>query len=666
MRTVVLKVGGNAAGAAQSALGLAREMAALAGSTRFVLVHGGGPQLTQLSKRLGHEPRFRDGVRQTTPAEMEDADMVLAGSVSTALVRGLCAGGVRAVGVSGADAGMLKARSIGEGSRTGTVEAVDPALLGTLMDTGYVPVMSSVATDERGEGLNINADEAALAVAAALRCHDLVFVSDVPGILKGGALLGSLDASQVEVEIAAGTITGGMLPKVKACLGALERGVGRVVITDYQLPGDLGRIVRGEKGTAIVGGPPAAGAGESLRIARDHKIARSFARELLVLERGEGVWLEDAGGRRYLDFAGGIAVNALGYGRGDLAEVAAAQMRKLIHTSNLFTTRPALELAKVLVATGPFAAVQFQNSGSEANEAAIKFARLYSLRRKGQGNYQLLSFSGSFHGRTLGALSLTPTPKYQDPFGPLVPGCYVSPYNDVEALEKTLDRRFAAVIVEVVQGEGGLDCMTPAFAQALNRLCRAHDVLLIADEVQTGLARTGSLFASKLVGLEPDIITLAKPLAAGLPLAAALLPAKVNDLVHEGEHGGTFPGGPVTTAVALKVWETIGNPVFIADVRRRGELFGGMLEDLTGRHPGLGAVKGMGLLRGIEVTAQALKGQPAGGSPTQGLIDAAREEGLLVLKSGANRLRLAPPLVVTEEELAEGVRRLEGVLARYL
>jgi hypothetical protein len=257
------------------------------------------------------------------------------------------------------------------------VQTVDPALVRTLMESGYTPVVSSVATGENAEGLNVNADDAALALAASLACDELVFVSDVPGILRDGVILGCLDSARVEAEISAGTITGGMIPKARACVAALARGVGRVVITEYRAGGDLESIVAGRKGTTIRSGSPggpAVGTGQS--IARGHALARSFSRELLVLERGEGVWLLDADGRRYLDFAGGIAVNALGYGRSELAETASAQMRKLIHTSNLYATRPALELARILVSTGPFAAVQFQNSGSEANEAAIKFARM--------------------------------------------------------------------------------------------------------------------------------------------------------------------------------------------------------------------------------------------------------------------------------------------------
>ena len=402
-----------------------------------------------------------------------------------------------------------------------------------------------------------------------------------------------------------------------------------------------------------------------------HPLPKCFADTLLVIRRGKGVRLQDRAGRWYLDFTGGIAVNALGYGRADLARTAYRQMRRLTHISNLYTTEPLLELGAKMLATSGFAAVQFLSSGSEANETALKYARLYALRRKGKGCHRLLCFTGAFHGRTLGALSVTPSAKYQDPFGPLLPGVEVAPYNDCSALERVLDRSFAGVIAEVVQGEGGLACMSPEFARALNHLCRELDVILIADEVQTGLGRMGALFASRALGLEPDIVTLAKPLAGGLPLAAALIPAKVNDLIHVGEHGTTFGGGPVTTAVASRVWDLISSPGFLAEVRDKGEYLRGRLERLAGSYPFLGEVRGRGMLLGVEVKLEALTAAPAPADPAvpvdpmADLLTACREEGLLILRSGVNVLRIAPPLVITKKEIEEGSARLARALGRF-
>ncbi len=392
-------------------------------------------------------------------------------------------------------------------------------------------------------------------------------------------------------------------------------------------------------------------------------LPKQFSSDLLVLEKGEGVHLRDAKGNEYLDFGAGIAVNALGYGREDLAEIAAAQMKKIIHTSNLYTTKPTLELGAKLTASGPFAAVHFGNSGAEANEAAIKYARAYSMRKKGPGHHKLLCFDHAFHGRTMGALSVTPTAAYRDPFEPLVPGVEVCTYGDETELERKLDPSFAGVIVEVVQGEGGLRVMKESFAKALNNLCRKNDVILIADEVQTGLGRTGHVYASRAVGLEADIITLAKPLAGGLPLSATLIPEKINSLLKLGDHGTTFGGGPVTTAVASKVWDMVTDAGFLAAVKEKGERLGVLLSE-TAKEFSLGTVRigevrGMGMLRGLEVLASEEKTADV----MKAILAKAQEAGLLVLRSGKNIIRIAPPLVISKDELAEGVALLKKALA---
>ena len=391
-------------------------------------------------------------------------------------------------------------------------------------------------------------------------------------------------------------------------------------------------------------------------------IPKQYGTDFLVLREGKGVLLKDTTGKTYLDFGSGIAVNALGHGRDDLAEVAAAQMRKIIHSSNLYATEPAMTLAAKLIGSGPFAAVHFGNSGTEANEAALKYARLYAYRVKGERCFKLLSFSSAFHGRTLGALSVTPNPAYRQPYEPLLPGTETCPFNDEAALEKTLDRSFAGVIAEPVQGEGGLTAMKSSFAAALNRLCRKHDIILIADEVQTGLGRTGNIFASSAVGLEPDIVTLAKPLAGGLPLSATLIPAKINDLLKPGDHGSTFGGGPVTTAVASRLWDIISRPEFLAEVRGKGAFLGEKLADIAARFSSgpvrVGEVRGLGLMRGLEILAP----EDRTADVMKAILAKAQEKGLLVLRSGRNVVRIAPPLVISENEIEKGAAVLSGAL----
>jgi len=394
-------------------------------------------------------------------------------------------------------------------------------------------------------------------------------------------------------------------------------------------------------------------------IVKNPPIPRNYGTEFLVIEQGDGVYVKDTAGKEYLDFGSGIAVNALGYGRDDLAKTAYEQMKKLVHISNLFTTPQALGLAEKLVKTGNFSSVHFGNSGSEANEAALKYARVYSQRVKGAGHHKFLCFEHAFHGRTMGALSCTPKAVYQEPFAPLIPGVEVAPYNDSKALARVLDRSFAAVIVEVIQGEGGLEAMTPEFARALNELCAKNDVILIADEVQTGLGRTGYLYASERVGLKPDIVTLAKPLAGGLPLSATLIPPKVHEIIKAGDHGSTFGGGPVTTAVAAKVLDIILEPGFLPEVRRKGDVLKEELTNLAREFSCIKGLKGAGMLQGVALEL------PDKAVTMANVVTAAQEEGLIILRSGENVIRIAPPLIIPDSALKEGVTRLSRVLKRF-
>ena len=377
---------------------------------------------------------------------------------------------------------------------------------------------------------------------------------------------------------------------------------------------------------------------------------RSYGNEFTLFDHGKGCYIWDVEGKKYLDLGSGIAVNTLGYGREDLAKAAYDQMKKIIHTSNLYTSEATLLVADKLTSFGNFAAVHFGNSGTEANEAAIKFARLYAKRKKGEGHHKIIAFENAFHGRTMGALSCTHNPHYRVDCAPLVPGVEFLPYNDVDALKKTVDGTYAAIIVEVIQGEGGLKCMTKEFAKALNEVCAQQDVILIADEVQTGLTRTGYPFACGLVDLNPDIITLAKPLGGGLPLSATLIPAKVNEILQPGDHGSTFGGNPVACAVANQVLETLFFPPFIFEVQAKGQYLKKKIEALKAQFACIGEPRGAGMLRGFEVNT------PEGydGDLSKDLIKECMTNGLLILRSGTNVIRLAPPLIITEKEMDEG------------
>jgi predicted acetylornithine/succinylornithine family transaminase len=389
---------------------------------------------------------------------------------------------------------------------------------------------------------------------------------------------------------------------------------------------------------------------------------KEYASRFLELSHGKGSYLYDTSGNRYLDFGAGIAVNALGHGRKDLAKIASKQMQKVIHVSNLYTTEPAVKLAERLVRLGDFAAVHFGNSGSEANETAIKFARMYGKRAAKEGakpREKLLCFQNAFHGRTMGALSVTPTEKYQEPFGPLVPGVEVAALNKIESLDPLASGEYCAVIIEPVQGEGGLTKVTHEFSAALNDACKKHDVILIADEVQTGIGRCGFDLASKAVGLSPDIVTLAKPLAGGLPLSATLIPGKINDLIGTGEHGTTFGGGPVTTSVAGYVVDTVLDPAFLRNVQDISEYLAKGLKRLIAEIEAFEEIRGLGLLTGVTIAENAAHLLP-------NLLVAAQEQGLLLLRSGTNVIRIAPPLIIAQAEIDEGVAIIENIAKTVL
>lgn len=371
-----------------------------------------------------------------------------------------------------------------------------------------------------------------------------------------------------------------------------------------------------------------------------------------VFVAGEGSYLIAEDGGRYLDFTSGIAVNALGYGDPDIAAaVADAVASGIIHTSNLFRTRPAAELAEWLVAHSFADRVFFCNSGAEANEGAFKFARRWARAMGGQKS-EIVAFRGGFHGRTMGALSATDRPAYQDPFRPLVSGIRFCEVGDTADLERVVRRdRTAAVVIEPIQAEGGIQPIPPHFLRALRVLCDEADALLIFDEVQVGLGRTGTLWAHESAGVTPDLMTLAKPLAGGLPMGAVLLTDRVAAAIQPGDHASTFGGGPLVAAAALAVCRRVGDPEFLAGVTRKGVVLAERLGALALRRPGVLAVRGAGLIWGLEMDG-----------PVVDTVTRALDAGLLVCAAGPRVIRLVPPLTVSDEEILRGVSVLEEAL----
>jgi predicted acetylornithine/succinylornithine family transaminase len=372
-----------------------------------------------------------------------------------------------------------------------------------------------------------------------------------------------------------------------------------------------------------------------------------YARVGPVFVAGEGSELIAEDGARYLDFVAGIAVNALGYNSPVIREAMLRALDSgLIHVSNLYRTEPGERLAAEL--SKSFGGqVFFCNSGAEANEGAFKFARRWSKKT------EIVAFSGSFHGRLFASLAATDRPDYRRPFEPLLAGVQIIPLDDDEAASRAITKeRTAAVIIEPLQGEGGVRPVAPEFLAFLRERCDAYGCALIFDEVQCGLGRTGTLFASEQSGVVPDMVTLAKPLGGGLPMGAILVNDAIASALAPGDHATTFGGGPFVTTVALDVLRTISDPDFLAAVRAKGQWLGARLTRLAASTPRVREARGRGLMWGLELNEVAAP-----------VVAAARERHLLVLTAGPTVIRIVPPLTITREELERGVTILEEVLA---
>jgi len=387
--------------------------------------------------------------------------------------------------------------------------------------------------------------------------------------------------------------------------------------------------------------------------AEQRYLLQTYARPEFVIERGEGCYLYDSEGRRYLDCVAGIAVNALGYGDPDVARAIRDHANGLIHLSNLYHSRPAVELAQTLVNHTSWAdRVFFCNSGAEAVEGALKFSRRYARDIHGEGKTTIVAFSGSFHGRTMGAVAVTAREKYRQPFEPVMPGVRFAPFNDVAAAVAAITGNVCGVIVEPVQGEGGLSVATPEFLRALREQCDAVDALLIFDEIQCGIGRTGTLWAHEPYGVAPDLMTIAKPLGGGLPIGAILMRQKVAQTIHIGDHGTTFGGGPFVTAVAQTVFRKIADPAFLNHVREVGDYLGEALADLQAARPNVVLeVRGRGLMRGVVINGSS-----------SAVREAAHNEGLLIATAGDDVLRLVPPLILTRAQVDEAIEKLTRAL----
>jgi acetylornithine/N-succinyldiaminopimelate aminotransferase len=380
----------------------------------------------------------------------------------------------------------------------------------------------------------------------------------------------------------------------------------------------------------------------------------TYARVDLAFERGEGAWLITADGEPYLDFTSGVAVNALGHAHPYLVSALEAQAKKVWHVSNLYRIPEGEKLAERLCEATFADTVFFQNSGAEAIECSIKMARKYQSANGKPERYRIITFEGAFHGRTLAALAATGNKKYLDGFGPPVDGFDQVPYGDLEAVKKAIGPQTGAILVEPIQGEGGVRVPPSTFLRGLRTLCDQHGLLLIFDEIQTGFARTGDLFVYQRAGVTPDIMPVAKALGGGFPIGACLATAEAGKGMTAGTHGSTFGGNPLAMAVGNAVLDVMLAPGFIEHVREMGLKLKQRLAEIRDRHASVVAeVRGEGLLMGLRMVP-----------PSSEMVDELRNEKMITVAAGDNVVRLLPPLIIGEAEIAEAVARIDRACAR--
>lgn len=382
----------------------------------------------------------------------------------------------------------------------------------------------------------------------------------------------------------------------------------------------------------------------------DRYIMSTYARYPLVLTRGLGVHVWDSEGRGYLDLVGGIAVCALGHAHPKVVKAIREQVENLSHVSNLYHIAPQILLAQLLVENSPFDKAFFCNSGAEANEAAIKLARKYASEHMG-GRYELITMQDSFHGRTLATVTATGQPRFHAGFEPLPAGFRYVPYNDLPALEEAVTEKTCGVLVEPIQGEGGVVIPDPGYLPGIRRICDEKGLLMIADEVQTGIGRTGMLFASEQTDVVPDMITLAKALGNGFPIGALLAKQKIAAAFVPGSHGSTFGGNPLACAAALATLGTILDEGILDNCRKVGEYFLARLGELKNRHSRIREVRGLGLILAVELTV-----------PGAEFVQKCMENGLLINCTNGNVLRFVPPLILTRWDVDKAVGILSGAL----
>ena len=379
---------------------------------------------------------------------------------------------------------------------------------------------------------------------------------------------------------------------------------------------------------------------------------KTYNRFPVIFDHGKGVFLYDTEGKEDLDFGAGIAVRGLGYNDPEYTAALENQAGKLLHISNLFYNQPAIDAGEKLLAASQMDRVFFTNSGTEAIEGALKIAKRYAYNRDGHGGHEIIAMKHSFHGRSLGALSVTGNDHYQEPFAPLLPGIRFAEFNDLDSVKALVNENTCAVIMETIQGEGGIYPATEEFLKGVRAICDEHDMLLILDEIQCGMGRSGEMFAWQSYGVKPDVMTVAKALGNGVPIGAFLACGRAATAMVPGDHGTTYGGNPLVCAAADKVLEIFGTREIVAHVRQVGDYLWKKLDEFTAKHGCVVDHRGRGLIQGLEFD------RPVAPIVSKALL----ENQLVLISAGANIIRFVPPLVITEEDVDWMIEKLEKSL----
>lgn len=383
----------------------------------------------------------------------------------------------------------------------------------------------------------------------------------------------------------------------------------------------------------------------------EEKLIHTYNRYQIVLDKGEGVRLYDKNGKEYLDFGAGIAVFALGYQNKEYNDALKAQIDKLIHTSNYFYNEPAVEAAKAITEASGMDRVFFTNSGTESIEGAIKLAKKAAYLKDGSTDHEIIAMEHSFHGRSMGALAVTGNKHYQEAFGPMIPGIRFAKYNDLESVKALVNDKTCAVLFETVQGEGGIYPATKEFIEGVRKLCDEKGILLILDEIQCGMGRTGSMFAYQQYGVKPDIVTVAKALGCGVPVGAFLATEEVSKALVPGDHGTTYGGNPFACAAAVKVFELMEKQKVLENVKTVSAYMEEQLDKVVCDYAIAVERRGMGLMQGLELTVNP-----------KDVIAAALENGLILFSAGTNVIRFVPPLIISKDDVDEMIAKLRKSL----